>query len=183
MLATGAPPTCCSNATLLLQFLQMSNDRTFCQTMHCRLNIPVDFLHDCGRLSMSALPGSKYLVFPFHSMIEILLNFCLCICHHRTVSWKQCCHRQCLHSFQRIEVRGHMPFRRIDNNRSKTRHQITRDERAVPLLEYADVAPRVSGRVQHAKVPTRFAWKLEPFAVSKLAVDLHHAVQIARGNR
>src|SRR5438094_6596901 len=178
MLPAAALLTFFLDPALLPQLLQMRHNRPLRQTMHRGLDIRVDFLHDCARLPISALPGCKYFRLPLHSMIEILLNFCLCVRHHRTVSWEQCGNGQRLHSFQRIEIRRHVSFQRINHNGSQTRHQITRDEGSVLLLEYADMPPRVSGCMQYAKIPSGLTSKLEPFAVGESAVDLHHTFKI-----
>ena len=50
-----------------------------------------------------------------------------------------------------------MPFGRIDDDCAETRHEIAGDERAVLLLEYADMTARVSRRMQHAKIPAGLA--------------------------
>src|SRR5438874_2763399 len=76
-----------------------------------------------------------------------------------------------------------MSFRWIDNDRSKSRHEITGYKRSILFLENTNVTARVARRVQNTEIPSRITRKLDPFVVFEGSVDLNKSFQVPRRDR
>src|SRR5262249_5668035 len=77
-----------SNPSFFLKLLQVSNDASFRQAVHCRLNIGVDTTHNSRRFADAAGPGSEDITLAVKTVIDVFLDSRLCICQHGSVRGK-----------------------------------------------------------------------------------------------